>query len=200
MTDTSAAQRPMLSAASLGAVEAAREDAARWVTDRLCELAPAPYERFGASARRVCYEDVCLQFDLLLSALEVGDPHPSHATYLEWLTVVLGSRRVSSGHAALSAMLLAQYLATRLPPEDMAERTSPEVVALSSALPQHLRVTRAITASLRARMGRSCPHLMVGGLASNQVPGMVRALDADVAFTDALQAAAYVVDELGSAA
>lgn len=89
-----------------------------------------------------------------------------------------------------------RYLGADVPTRDLvalARGGGLDVVGLSLSLPTHVPAAQAAVAALRASLGAACPQILVGGIATNQVAGLWRALGADAWYpgaTDALEQAA----------
>ena len=66
----------------------------------------------------------------------------------------------------------------------------PDVVALSAALPDHLRAVRDTVVCLHTELGEACPAVLLGGLAINQLPPLTTVLGADATSPDARAAVA----------
>ncbi|MBK6294030.1 MAG: cobalamin-dependent protein [Rhodoferax sp.] len=85
----------------------------------------------------------------------------------------------------------AAYLGTDVPTKDLLQDIDsrrPQLLALSASLPQHLSSVRQTVEALRAELGRACPTIWVGGLATLSAPGLWRYTQADGWSSDALHA------------
>ena len=71
---------------------------------------------------------------------------------------------------------------------DLVCETRPDVVGLSVSLPLHFPAARDAMAALRARLGRDCPPVMLGGVAINQIVPLARILGFDATAENAREA------------
>lgn len=82
----------------------------------------------------------------------------------------------------------AQFLGANTPTASVIRQIregSPHIVGFSATLPAHLRPVKAVIQALHDALGASCPPVMVGGLAINQIEGVAKALGADFTCRDA---------------
>jgi methanogenic corrinoid protein MtbC1 len=82
----------------------------------------------------------------------------------------------------------AQFLGANTPTASVLRQIrdrSPHIVGFSATIPAHLRPVKAAIRAMHDTLGPSCPPVMVGGLAINQIEGVAKALGADFTCRDA---------------
>ncbi|AGX88622.1 cobalamin B12-binding domain-containing protein [Candidatus Symbiobacter mobilis] len=94
---------------------AMQDEAVLAVIQRFYETHAAAYERFGASGRASCRDDLHFHLEFLRPVLEFGLIQPM-VDYLVWLDSVLSSRSVPSEHLAQSLDWLGEFFAQHMEP------------------------------------------------------------------------------------
>lgn len=105
---------PVLSAAGLQHFHQLREEAISVVTERFYSTHNSIYAQFGQRGREACRDDLAFHLEFLRPVLEFGLIQPM-VEYLRWLSTVLVTRDVPSGHLALSLDWLAEFFAAGMP-------------------------------------------------------------------------------------
>lgn len=88
-----------------------------------------------------------------------------------------------------------EFLGANTPTRDLVQyvdHSRPDLLALSTSMPQQLETVRAAIERIRTEMGASTPTIMVGGLAVNQIDSAWKQFGADIWAPDAKVAIAEV--------
>ena len=94
-----------------------RDQATSVVSERFYAEHAALYERFGASGRDACKDDLGFHLEFLCPVLELGILQPM-VSYLLWLDSVLVARSNPSEHLAVSLEWLAEFFQAHMAPGD----------------------------------------------------------------------------------
>lgn len=106
-----------LAAEGLARFESLQRDAVDEVTDRFYAEHGSAYERFGASGRAACRDDLGRHLEFLHPVLEFGLIEPM-VDYLLWLSSVLEARSIPAEHLGQSLEWLADFYARHMSGED----------------------------------------------------------------------------------
>ena len=94
-----------------------KENLARAVTAAMYEEDPSLLERFGATGRERCLEDVRFTVEHLVPAVDLGDPE-MFAKYVRWLDGLLRARKVETRHVRRSLELVEEAVRATFPVEE----------------------------------------------------------------------------------
>jgi len=153
-------------------------------------IQPAMYrigEKWQANQVTVAQEHIAtaiVQSVMTAALLRSSPPAPIDKRVL--LACVAGNRHTIGLRMVADSFQLAgweiQYLGADVPTPSLIRQIgewSPDLVALSLAFPQQLRVVKDVVAQLRARYGPARPPVMIGGLAINHFDRLVDMVGAD---------------------
>jgi len=122
------------------------------------------------------------QLAQLYAAADVGPANGRRALF----ACVEGNQHAIGLRMVCDAFELAgwevQYLGANLPLAALVGQVAalrPHLVGLSASLTQQVPTLRSTIRALRAEFGSACPEIMIGGLATNQIEGVWRSLEAD---------------------